>query len=299
MSDEAPDTMPGAIKAYIGALGFIVVLIGAEMIAEKENARFWLGVALVAAGLPIMSLVVFWNHLRSQFGAGFRRFIVFIIMNPIWLTRALWISWLFFGYEILGTTWAQFLIWIVVLGALLWVNSDLKYFGVMPRRRRSREIADSVYIAEIVLDMSRLGQDRYMEIVMRVFNGCGAAITFDSLEGHISYRALRDAESAKALPPPSLRSDVKPVVYETEEWLIILSQSVPAENADEIQRWLDEGKTIGFDLDALKIQVKRKRWSRRPEAIKMWAGVSCALGLRTGRIISAKVEVGGTTLALN
>lgn len=53
MSDEVPTTAVGAVRAYLGALGFIVALIGAEMLAEKEGSHLYLGGGLIAASLLI------------------------------------------------------------------------------------------------------------------------------------------------------------------------------------------------------------------------------------------------------
>ena len=134
MADDAPDTKPGAVKAYIGALGFIIVLIGAEMMAEKDGARFWIGVLLVIAGLPVMSLAVIWTYIRPWLGHGIRAFILYLFTHPWWLTRALWVTWLFLGYEVLGSQWAQAVLYFVILAALLWWNFNVKMEGAFRRQ---------------------------------------------------------------------------------------------------------------------------------------------------------------------
>jgi hypothetical protein len=70
MSDELPDTPDKGIRAFLGALGFIVMLIGAEMMAEKDGARFKLGLVLVLAGLPIFLSAAIWRFVRQYLSAN-------------------------------------------------------------------------------------------------------------------------------------------------------------------------------------------------------------------------------------
>lgn len=43
MAEEVPETADGAARAYLFAIGFTLVLIGGEMMAEKDGGRFWPG----------------------------------------------------------------------------------------------------------------------------------------------------------------------------------------------------------------------------------------------------------------
>jgi hypothetical protein len=61
MSEEVQETPGAAVRNYFGALGFCVVLIGSEMIAEKGGERVVLGATLVAAGFPIFLSAVLWR----------------------------------------------------------------------------------------------------------------------------------------------------------------------------------------------------------------------------------------------
>jgi hypothetical protein len=62
MSDEASDTIGGGLRNWLGALGFIVPLIGAETI--REGGPKWVGAILIVAGLPIYWSPAIWKWLR-------------------------------------------------------------------------------------------------------------------------------------------------------------------------------------------------------------------------------------------
>jgi hypothetical protein len=62
MSDEASDTVGGGLRNWLGALGFIVALIGAEII--REGGPKSVGAILIVAGLPIYLSPAIWKWLR-------------------------------------------------------------------------------------------------------------------------------------------------------------------------------------------------------------------------------------------
>jgi hypothetical protein len=71
MADEASDTFGGSVRNYLGALGFILPLVGFEELirhfvdTEHPSLPWWLGAAFVVAGYPIYSLPAIWKHLRG------------------------------------------------------------------------------------------------------------------------------------------------------------------------------------------------------------------------------------------
>src|ERR1035441_2121169 len=72
MSEEIPETADGAVKAYLFAIGFTLVLIGGEMMAEKTQDRFWIGLALVILALPVHLGWVFWKLIKERVGPQLR-----------------------------------------------------------------------------------------------------------------------------------------------------------------------------------------------------------------------------------
>src|SRR5262245_19814701 len=64
MADEASDTVGGGVRNYLGAIGFIVALIGAEIL--REGGSQWLGISLLAAGLPIFLAPTAWKFVSSR-----------------------------------------------------------------------------------------------------------------------------------------------------------------------------------------------------------------------------------------
>jgi hypothetical protein len=65
MADDAPENAGQAVRNYLGGLGFIVTLIGAELMKEGHTYG---GAALVVAGLPIFLSGVLWKWLRTKLG---------------------------------------------------------------------------------------------------------------------------------------------------------------------------------------------------------------------------------------
>jgi hypothetical protein len=76
MADEASETMAGAVKNYLGALGFILPLVGFEELvrhfvdAQHPSLPLWASSGLILAGLLIYALPAVWKRLKAQ-GAMF------------------------------------------------------------------------------------------------------------------------------------------------------------------------------------------------------------------------------------
>jgi hypothetical protein len=67
MSEElAAETPDAAIRAYLFAIGFTLVLVGGDMMAEKVDPRFYTGLALVIIALPVHLAWVFWKKLKPH-----------------------------------------------------------------------------------------------------------------------------------------------------------------------------------------------------------------------------------------
>jgi hypothetical protein len=64
MSDEASKTFGGGIRNYLGALGFISALIGAEILREGGDSR--VGMGLVVTGLPVFILPWLWDRFMAR-----------------------------------------------------------------------------------------------------------------------------------------------------------------------------------------------------------------------------------------
>jgi hypothetical protein len=68
MSDEAPHTADAAIRAFIGAVAFTVVLCGGELMVAN---RFWTGLFIGILGLPLYLSTVFWKALKPKLNLRF------------------------------------------------------------------------------------------------------------------------------------------------------------------------------------------------------------------------------------
>ena len=70
MSDVVPETADKAIREFLGAIGFTLVLTGGEMMADKEGLRFWIGVILVLCAIPVYLSGALWNMLKPHLNQG-------------------------------------------------------------------------------------------------------------------------------------------------------------------------------------------------------------------------------------
>jgi hypothetical protein len=92
MSDEVPQTADGAIRVWLAAVGFTLVLIGGEMMAEKDGSRFNLGAGLVIAALPVHLAWVFWTKIKPHLGAGVLAESSVIATSPRWWFGMLFVA---------------------------------------------------------------------------------------------------------------------------------------------------------------------------------------------------------------
>jgi hypothetical protein len=95
MSDEAQVTPAAATKSLFGTAAFILLLLGAEMIAEKDGPRWGTGIPLLIAGGICTYAAVFWNFVRTKLPKAATVEINAIATSPRWwfgtLLTLLWV----------------------------------------------------------------------------------------------------------------------------------------------------------------------------------------------------------------
>jgi hypothetical protein len=79
MSDEASETVAGGIRNFLGALGFIAPLIGAELLMAGERPP-WIGWTLIVAGLPIYLSPAVWKKIVAAFRGQGQKQMAFAII---------------------------------------------------------------------------------------------------------------------------------------------------------------------------------------------------------------------------
>ena len=89
MAEEVPETADGAARAYLFAIGFTLVLIGGEMMAEKDGGRFWPGLILVILALPVHLGWVFWKIIKGKISPQLRRSLNEIATDARWWVATL------------------------------------------------------------------------------------------------------------------------------------------------------------------------------------------------------------------
>jgi hypothetical protein len=72
VADDASVTFGGGFRNYLGALGFILPLVGFEELVRHfvdtghPSLPWWLSAAFIVAGYPLYSLPAAWKHFRGR-----------------------------------------------------------------------------------------------------------------------------------------------------------------------------------------------------------------------------------------
>jgi hypothetical protein len=159
----------------------------------------------------------------------------------------------------------------------------------------SPTLAAGLYVSDIRFTFADLEKDRHSEISMRVFNGTGNTVEFSSISGRIKFSASTSADQSRSgdLPTPSPRPDMATLATPFQEWLLILTQRVPAAEADKLLAMLEAHIPIHFNLSELTIEVSAQDDRQNVARLPIWAGVSYNLGSGFGQIISASMRITG------
>ena len=158
-------------------------------------------------------------------------------------------------------------------------------------------LATGLYVSDIRFNVDDLEKNRRGELTMRVFNGTGRTVEFSSLSGRMTFTAPNSADPQRkgTLPSPALRYDVAKVADPFQEWLLILEQHVPSQEADKLIAMLQDDVPIHFGLENLNISVFAQNDPKKVERLQLWYGVAIHRGFTFGRIINGVVNIGGTT----
>lgn len=147
-------------------------------------------------------------------------------------------------------------------------------------------IQDGLYVCDIRFTFSELEKDRHSDLTMRVFNGTGSVVEFFKVRGQVKFEApnTTDPDRMGTLPTPGLHHDTEKTVAPFKEWFLMMTQRVPAIEADKLQAMLEAGIRISFDLRELIIEVVWQHDRNKVEQLPIWGGVSYSRGYGFGRI---------------
>jgi hypothetical protein len=137
-------------------------------------------------------------------------------------------------------------------------------------------------------------KDRHSEISMRVFNATGRVIEFSGLiSGRIKFSTPNNADPSCMgdLPTPAMRPDTERTAAPLKEWLLVLTQRVPAVEADKLIAMLETDTPIHFDLTELTIGVFAQDDRNNVERLPIWSGMSYSRGHGFGQIISVAIRI--------
>jgi hypothetical protein len=300
MSDEAPDTFDGAIRAFIGALGFIVALIGAEMMAEKDGVRFWLGLVLVLASLPVFLSVALWRSVRDRLSIRVLSDLNFVAKDGRW-----WIAAILVLLLVLALGGSDNPVIFKIYGGILVAGFATVF--VLFRRARSDDVfypprvaltpysTDKIYIGNIFADnpLGQLQKNRYIEFTVRIFNGNDVEFSLAGISGAVQCRQIGDQphnfqpldfSDTPVLKPSNLKS--LPAFRETS---LTIWQHVPANIADNILKSLNQPREVQFDFEKLDIELQAPA-SKTSIRLPLWDGVQVGRNFRTRRVHNATIR---------
>jgi hypothetical protein len=198
-----------------------------------------------------------------------------------------------------GLGMACLIVLSISAGAIAW-----RWFYPLPTQQDSELYLPTVttspptlqaglYVSDVRFTFADLAKDRHSELTMRAFNGTGRVVEFSSVSGQIKFNAPNNTNPAQmgTLPTPSLHPEMARVGFPLQEWFLMLSQRVPAAEADKLLTMLESDTPIQLLLNELKIEVFAQDERNKIERIKLWHGVSYKKEHGFGQIISAVVNI--------
>jgi hypothetical protein len=181
----------------------------------------------------------------------------------------------------------------------IWADKIRHWFervsaGSLPKKISQVSLSEGLYVGEMSMSIDTLKTDRYSEISIRVFNGTGRNITIYGLGGNLKFRPSPDTDVKHrgTLPQPSITSNTARTAFPYREWIICLHQRVPADQADNMLRLIDENKTLHIVLDQLELTVRDERGQTPAERLKLWDGMTIQQGINVGRITFLQAHSG-------
>jgi hypothetical protein len=91
MSDDLKDDFPGATKGLFASVGVTLLLVGGDMIAEKEGLRVGLGLFLVLIGCGFFYAAAFWSSAKKVLSDDAQRAIGRFSESPITWTALIFL----------------------------------------------------------------------------------------------------------------------------------------------------------------------------------------------------------------
>jgi hypothetical protein len=205
-----------------------------------------------------------------------------------------WI-WLLVGVEQFSTDHILGgVIFLIVFVVNLFVYEMWEHFSQLAKRIMGRTtvaaslptLQAGLYVSDIRFTFADL-KDRHSELTMRVFNGAGRDAEFSGLiTGRIKFSAPNNSDPSRMgdFPTPAMRPDTERTVAQLKEGLLILTQIVPAVEADKLIAMLETDTQINFDLRELTIGVFAQDDRNKIERLPIWSGVSYSRGNGFGMI---------------
>jgi hypothetical protein len=193
--------------------------------------------------------------------------------------------------EIVTSPYRSYVFWFCLgIAIALWAT---RLFPSRPARianSQSPTLTAGLYVGEIRISLEKIADDRHSEITIRVFNGTGKTVQFARLSGQIKFTAPGSAHSG-VLPSPTIRADMSNTVQPLVEWLMILDQRVPSEEAAKLSDILNDNRVIHFDLSGLKIEVSAEG-VKGVQSLNLWYGLTARTGVAWGRIVALAAHLG-------
>lgn len=285
VSDEIKDTLAEATRGFFGAVGFILLLLGAEMMAERGDIRFGLGIVLTGLGVLCFYAAVIKKHAQKVLSNPQIAEVNLIATSPRWWLGILAVFCLIlvlspyieqggWPFADLGPVW----VWLILMGIGLLITMTAMIVSLYQRKesastqgdnhRRMFAIKSGLYVGRVSVRTDKLDTDLFMEIGIVTYNGTGKFVSIDSINGFILY------DGGTRLPKPVIIGEKSNTqnLPAAKEFLIVLEQRVPKNVAEHVLKTITEGKTAIFNLSSLNISVIFPPSSEFPARLPLWDG---------------------------
>jgi hypothetical protein len=283
MSEEVPETADGAIRGWIIAVGFTLVLVGGELMAEKDGIRFYSGLGLAVAALPCYLSVALWKTVKPKLGLGFLTTLNEVATDARWWMGAIFVILLSFILSPAVSLASNRLPIETILGFA--AVGCLSYFIWKNFRRTEKtDFSQCPYVGRMNVDFSKMETEHVLEIGGMAFNGALASISIGEVGGHIKCKLplKTDAHGTvivdTAFPTPRLKVEIinsLKNIPPCRELVFIIEQVVSKEIIEGLNMLLSQKDIISFELSELNIAVNAVGKSDDSWRIPLWDAINC------------------------
>lgn len=305
MSETVPDTFDASIKNLLGSIAFVLLLVGGELMAERDGVRFGSGAILAAMSVPFYLSAAIWTHTKRYLSDRLIQTLGSVATDARWLLGLLLVLVVFIAFwPISNINWfvlgAIFVIGIVALGAIVSLGrktvplAKANFVDVDSPQVKTNYSSDKIHIANFYAENPlKLRSDRLIVFIIRIYNANDVEFAINGISGAI--HCSQSSGTPIQLQPVDLQNlmigaDSEKTLPSFKESRLILLVHAPAKIADEMQKAVENTPGINFSFQDVNVQL-HEPVSNTNVRLPLWDGIGVhRSGIWSGRIISASVN---------